>query len=47
MNYVFLSVSVLVGDIGDWKNHFTVADNELFEAFLDKWAVSKEIPFRY
>jgi len=35
------------GDIGDWKNHFTVADNELFDAFLDRWAVGKDIPFRY
>jgi len=35
------------GEIGDWKNHFTVADNELFDACLDRWAVGKEIPFRY
>ena len=45
--YITLYSPVLAGGIGDWKNHFTVADNELFEAFLDKWTVSKEIPFRY
>ena len=35
------------GEVGDWKNHFTVADNEAFDAFLDTWSLSKEIPFQY
>lgn len=38
---------MFVGEIGDWKNHFTVSDNELFDACLDRLAVGKEIPFRY
>lgn len=38
---------LIVGEIGDWKNQFTVADNELFESFLDKWPIGKEIYFRY
>ncbi|XP_067940730.1 sulfotransferase 1C2A-like [Watersipora subatra] len=35
------------GKIGDWKDTFTVADNELFDAFLDQWQTGKEIPFKY
>ena len=35
------------GEIGDWKNHFTVADNELFDSVLEKWTAGKEIPFTY
>ena len=35
------------GEVGDWKNHFTVADNEAFDAFLDTWGLSEEIPFQY
>ena len=38
---------ILVGEIGDWKNHFTVADNELFDSVLEKWTAGKEIPFIY
>ena len=37
----------MVGIIGDWKNHFTVADNELFDSVLMKWSFGKEIPFIY
>ena len=37
----------LLGKIGDWKNHFTVADNELFDSVLEKWTAGKEIPFIY
>ncbi|XP_067940731.1 sulfotransferase 1C2-like [Watersipora subatra] len=35
------------GKIGDWKNTFTVADNELFDAFLEEWKGGQDIPFRY
>ncbi|XP_067945619.1 sulfotransferase 1C2-like [Watersipora subatra] len=35
------------GGIGGWKNHFTVADNELFDEFLTNWEGGKSIPFRY
>ncbi|XP_067940739.1 sulfotransferase 1C2-like [Watersipora subatra] len=35
------------GKIGDWKNNFTVADNELFDAYLEQWTGGKDIPFRY
>ena len=41
--YLFLAA----GKIGDWKNHFTVADNELFDSVLEKWTAGKEIPFIY
>ena len=38
---------LFVGIIGDWKNHFTVADNEMFDSVLKKWTFGKEIPFIY
>ena len=37
-----LSVS---GEVGDWKNHFTVADDQMFDRILDDWATGKEINF--
>ncbi|KAF6038658.1 hypothetical protein EB796_003036 [Bugula neritina] len=35
------------GTVGDWKNYFTVADDELFDSILAKWSGGKDIPFRY
>ncbi|XP_067947917.1 sulfotransferase 1C2-like [Watersipora subatra] len=35
------------GGIGDWKNHFTVADNEMFDHFLANWEGGRDIPFKY
>ncbi|XP_067945640.1 sulfotransferase 1C2-like [Watersipora subatra] len=35
------------GIVGDWKNHFTVADNERFDDFLMHWEGGKGIPFKY
>ncbi|XP_067940694.1 sulfotransferase 1E1-like [Watersipora subatra] len=35
------------GKVGDWKNGFTVAENELFDAFLEEWTKGKDIPFKY
>ncbi|XP_067946984.1 sulfotransferase 1C2-like [Watersipora subatra] len=35
------------GVIGDWKNHFTVAQNEMFDDFLADWEGGKDIPFVY
>ena len=40
-------VNVFTGDIGDWKNHLTIADNEMFDSFLQNWTAGKEIPFTY
>ena len=38
---------ITAGKIGDWRNHLTVADNELFDSVLEKWTAGKEIPFIY
>ena len=45
--YLKVNYNYYTGEVGDWKNHFTVADNEAFDAFLDTWSLSKEIPFQY
>ena len=42
-----LVLGCITGEIGDWKNHFTVADNEMFEEALQKWPTVKTIPFQY
>ncbi|XP_067934467.1 sulfotransferase 1B1-like [Watersipora subatra] len=35
------------GKIGDWKNHFTVAENDMFDSFLQQWTAGHDIPFKY
>ncbi|XP_067940695.1 sulfotransferase 1C2A-like [Watersipora subatra] len=42
-----LSLMFRKGKVGDWKDQFTVADNELFDAFLEQWTGGKDIPFIY
>lgn len=35
------------GEIGDWKNHFTVAENEQFDKLLTEQFKDSELKFRY
>lgn len=35
------------GEVGDWKNWFTVAQNEMMDAWLDENLVDTELRFRY
>jgi len=43
----FPNVCIIPGKIGDWKNHLTVAENEMFDEYLAKWPLSKEIKFTF
>ena len=35
------------GMVGDWKNHFTVAENERMDKWLAKNLVKTDLKFRY
>lgn len=35
------------GEVGDWKNHFTVADNETMDKWLDENLIGSDWKFRY
>ncbi|XP_060570704.1 sulfotransferase 1A1-like [Ruditapes philippinarum] len=35
------------GQVGDWKNHFTVAQNEMFDEWLAENLIDTDLKFRY
>ena len=38
---------LISGEVGDWKNHFTVAENEQFEKLLEENFKGTNIEFVY
>ena len=39
--------SLFLGTIGDWKNHFTVAENEQFDELLERELKESYLKFTY
>lgn len=37
----------LLGQVGDWKNHFTVAQNERFDAVYSEKMKGVDVKYRY
>jgi len=35
------------GEVGDWRNHFTVAQSDLFDKFYEEELGNLNIPFKY
>ena len=44
---LIISPISLVGQIGDWKNHFTVADNEEFDALYQSKMAGTSLTFDF
>jgi hypothetical protein len=35
------------GEVGDWKNHFTVAQNEYMDKWLEENLIETDLKFRF
>jgi len=40
-------IIVITGEIGDWKNHFTVAQNEAFDSLYDTNMLDCGVKFQF
>ena len=43
----FLLVFVFTGKMGGWKNHFTVAESEMYDAVIERELGKTGIQFKY